>query len=177
MSEAPEQAGLPADGVLGQSTGTLPVSGSGQVRDLALAMAGQCRRSLEIVGRGLDPPVYDNGPFCEAVKDLALASRYARVRILVTEIDGLIKRGHRLLQLADQLSSFIQIRVPSPEYRDFNEAFLVADGTGYIHRQLADRYDGLGSFADRRRCIDLLRRFDEIWERAEPDPNLRRLGI
>ena len=45
------------------------------------------------------------------------------------------------------------------------------------HRRFADRYDGIGSLDDIRRASVLSGQFDEIWERADLDPNFRRLHI
>jgi hypothetical protein len=79
--------------------------------------------------------------------------------------------------LAQRLPTFIQIRVPAPQFRDFNPAFLVADETGFLHRQFSDRYEGSASFFAPATARELLRVFEPIWETAEPDPNLRALRI
>jgi hypothetical protein len=163
--------------VLGQTTGKLRVDSSDKIRDLSLAMVSQARRLLDICSRHLDPLLYDNPPFVDAVKRLALASRMSRVRIIVLDPGPLVSRGHRLIELAGHLSSFIEIRCPGPDHRDFNEAMLIADETGFIHRLMADRFEGAASFDDPPEALELLRKFDEIWERGEPDPNFRRLYV
>lgn len=169
--ENPEQPRLGAD------AGEITLHTSGQMRETALAMARQCQGMLDIASRQLDPAVYDTDAFVGAVKTLVLGSRYARVRILISDPDAVVKQGHRLIALALKLTSFIEIRTPAPEDREFNQAMLIADRTGYIYQQLADRYEGLGDFSDRGRAGELLRSFDLLWEKAVPDPNLRRLHI
>lgn len=162
---------------LGESAGEVTIESSGQSAETALAMARQCQRELDIASRHLDPLVYDNEAFVEAVKALVLSSRYARVRILILVPEPVVKQGHRLLTLAMKLSSFIELRTPAPEDQDFNQAMLIADRTGYIYQQLSDRYDGLADFSGRARAGELLRSFDLVWEKAVPDPNLRRLHL
>ena len=54
---------------------------------------------------------------------------------------------------------------------------LIADNTGYIHRQFSDRFDGAASFNDKRMAASLNDRFEEMWERGLPDTNFRRLHI
>ncbi|MEQ8231563.1 MAG: acyltransferase [Gammaproteobacteria bacterium] len=144
---------------------------------LSQAMVAQCRRRLDIASRHLDPAVYDDDAFVEAVKQLVLGSRRARVRLFVIDSRPLLSRGHRLIDLAGRLSSFIELRGPAPQHKEFNEALLLADNQGYIHRQFSDRFEGKANFSDRRGVAALAERFDEMWERGTPDPNFRRLHI
>jgi len=150
---------------------------SEELRGIALSMTQNCVRTLDIASRHLDPAIYDHAPFIEAVKQIALGNRGARVRILISDIRPVVTRGHRLLELCNRLSSFISVRKPGRDHRNFNEAILLADNTSYIHRRFADRYEGQASYNDHRSAQDLTVRFEEIWERAEIDPNFRRLHI
>ncbi len=170
-------AGTPQDQRLGTSDREISVATSLEQRALCAAMASQCRRSLEIMSRRLDPPLYDTAEFAEALKQLAIRHRKARVRILVMDPEPIIRQGHRLLELAGRLSSFIELRVPSPEHQNCNEAFMIADGVGYIYRPLADRYDGKANFHHPAAARELTQRFDEIWEIAQLDPNLRKMVL
>jgi hypothetical protein len=150
---------------------------SDELRETSLEMALNCRRTLDIASRHLDPALYDQGPFVEAVKQIALNNRLGRIRLLISDIGPVVSRGHRLIDLCSRLSSFISIRKPGRDYKNFNEAMLLADNIAYIHRRFADRYDAIASHNDKRRSADLTGRFEEIWERADIDPNFRRLHI
>ena len=163
--------------ILGTSEELLTVDRAEDVAAIVLALARQARRHLDIVSRHLDPQLYDNEDFADAVKELARSHRLARVRLFVIDPRPLVSRGHRLVELAERLSSTVSIRVPAPEHRQFNEAFLVADNVGYLHRQFSDRYEAEADFGGRRRAGALLDRLNEMWERGEPDPNFRRLHI
>ena len=112
-----------------------------------------------------------------AVKRLALSSRFARVRLLVLEAEQLYVRGHQLLLLAQQLPTFVHMRVPGPDDREFNQAWMIADETGYLTRTLSDRFEGLAHFNDRGGARELSRQFDDLWERGEIDQNFRRLSL
>ena len=155
----------------------ITVDTSEALRDIALEMARNCSRTLDIASRHLDPAIYDHIEFVEAVKQIALNNRLARIRLLVCDVGPVVSRGHRLLELSSRLSSFIAIRKPGRDYKNFNEAMLLADNRAYIHRRFADRYEGIASYDDKRRTSDLTGRFEEVWERAEIDPNFRRLHI
>lgn len=170
MSDAPTQ-------ILGEDKTLIDLDSSEQVQSLTLSMASQCRRTLDICGRQLDPMLYDHPDFAAAVRRLAIGSRYARVRLLVLMPEMLYARGHQLLLLAQQLPTFISVRVPATEDGEFNESMFIADETGFAHRPLSDRYHGTASFNDRGQARELTRRFDVLWERADVDQNFRRLNL
>lgn len=143
----------------------------------AEAMAKQATRFLDICSRDLDPFIYDQADFVKAVKKIAISNRYAKIRILLAEPERIIKRGHRLLDLAFHLSSFIELKKLSYDNKDFNEGILIADKAGYIHRKNDGRYEGKFNFNDLKFSQQLLSKFDELWETAKPDPNLRRVAL
>ncbi len=162
---------------LGETPDPVQVATREEAAAVALTLARQARRTLDLVSRHLDPWLYDREEFVEAVKHLALGSRRALIRVLVQDVDPVLRDGHRLVALAQRLPTFLQIRVPAPQFREFNQAFLVADGVGYLHRELADRFEGRASFHEPATARDLLRVFQPMWEAAQPDPNLRALRV
>ena len=153
---------------------TVEIDTSEECRLASLSMARQARRTIEIVSRELDPPVYDNQEFEDALSDLVVGSNRAQVRILVMQPEVVVKHGHRLLQLTQRLTSFMEMRVPAPQYKDYNSAFMIVDDIGAIYRTHADRYEGTVKFNDRVAAMDLKRQFEEMWASAVPDVNLRR---
>lgn len=162
---------------LGETAEEFTLDRSEAVGEISLALATQARRSLDIVSRHLDPALYDTEKFTAAVRELVVDRGRAQVRILILNSAPVITRGHRLVEMAQRLSSFISVRVPAPEHKDFNEAWLVADNTGYVYRRFSDRYDATANFDARRESNNLTNRFEELWNRAQLDPNLRRLHI
>ncbi len=92
---------------LGETDEALAIDTSEQLGQVSLEMVRQRKRMLDIISRELDPAIYNTAEFTEAVKQLVLKSRNNRVRILVHEPLRIAKRGHRLVDLAMHLSSFI----------------------------------------------------------------------
>lgn len=140
-------------------------------------MLEQTQNTLDIFSRDLDPELYDRQTSLDALSRLCLRNRKARIRLLVQEPDIAVKRGHRLIELARRLSSSIEIRQPHLDYRYFNEAFLVADECGLVHRALSDRFEGTANFynpVETRRKLDF---FTEVWERSEQNQEFRRLYL
>ena len=172
-----DEAAPPALHVLGVSEAPFEVSTRETLAEVCLSMANQARRTLDIVSRHLDAPLYDNDAFAGAVKRLALSHRSARVRLFILDARPLVGQNHRLIDLATRLPTFIDIRTPSSQYRSYNEALLIADNQGYVRRQFSDRYEAEVDFASRRRASALTERLNEMWERGQLDPNFRRLSL
>lgn len=97
--------------------------------------------------------------------------------MLITDPGPLVSRGHRLLDLAQQLTSYIAVRRPGREHRQFNEGWLLVDNIGYVRRKFADRFEGVCDFANARAASELTDRFDEMWERGQEISGLRRLHL
>ena len=162
---------------LGEDARELRLSSRDDNRRVAAALVGQATRSLDILSRDLEAEIYDQPDFLEGARALALRSPHVRIRILLQDPARVVGEGHRLVELARRLSSFIEIKRPSHDYRDYNEAFLIADGTGLLHRRLADRFEGLASFKQPLRARELGNFFNEVWQRAAPHPELQRLHL
>jgi hypothetical protein len=162
---------------LGVSKDTLSLESWDDNRQAALALARQARRTLQIFSRDLEPAIYEQPDFIAAVTQLATHSRSARIAILLQDPTRAVKEGHRLVELARRLSSYIEIRRPAQQHAERTEAFLIADEAGVLRRPLADRYEGMLSFhapLEARRLVTL---FAEMWEKSESDPELRRLHL
>ena len=143
----------------------------------SIALVDQARYTLDIVSRDLNHALYDNDAFEEVVKQLATSSRKARIRILIQDSDKAVKQGHRIVELARRISSFIEIRVQGKQFKEFNEAWLIVDAKAWIRRPLVDRYHAEINYSAARQLRDIVKEFDNMWNYASPDPNLRRLSI
>jgi hypothetical protein len=104
-------------------------------------------------------------------------SKYSRIRILIKDPSRCIREGHRILELSQRLSSYIELRKPGYNHRDFNEAFLIADDIGLLRKRQADRYEGMVNFNTPLEAGEKIKFFTDIWETAEIDPNLRRIYL
>ena len=167
----------PSPLTLGETDEVIEIEDGATLNDLSLRMAQQGSRFVDIVSRHLDPPVYDTDDFALALKRLALSSKRARIRIMVIDARPLITSGHRLIELASRLPSFIEIRAPGRQHRGFNEALLLVDNTGYIQRQFSDHFAGQANFSDRRVGASMRERINDMWERGVPETRFRRLHI
>ncbi len=163
--------------VLKKDSQTVAIDSSEECRLAALSMVRQAKRGIDIVSRQLDPKMYDNREFSEAVSQLIVGSRRARVRALLRHTDAVAKRGHRLVTLSQRLSSFIELRVPAREFDEYDAAFLIVDEVGVIYRTLSDRFEATVDFNNPHMARELTRQFEEMWQTALPDASLRRTNL
>ena len=140
-------------------------------------MTKQTSRNLLIISRDLEPHIYNQSIFLNALKNLALNGRRAQIRILVSNIESIINTEHQILSLCIKLPSFIELRKISSEYKNYNKALLIADETGYLYRGNTSRYEGVLNFNSPRASKNYSNLFQEIWETSLPDRNLRRLHV
>ncbi len=162
---------------LGETNELIDIDTAEHHRLVALQMARQGRSTIHIISRKLDPGIYDTTDFIDAIRAFALQNRRARVRIMVYTPREIVRRGHRLIDVATRLSSFFQIRTPGREFKHFNESLFIADKTAYIHRPFSERYEASVNFNDKRTCKYLLVQFEDMWEKATPDLNLNRYHL
>ena len=164
--------------VLGKSTtGQVIITTREENTAATLEMIRQAKQKIAIISQELDPYVYDQLDFREALKQLVLNNRFSEVRIIVFKPEIIVRRGHMLLDLGNRLSSFIRFKKVAKEYRSFNEAVLIADDVGFVFRENIERYRGKVNFNSRSESKSLLDVFDNMWEASKPDPNLRRVII
>ena len=162
---------------LGIDDDEIDIDSAAEQHSAAVLMTQQSNRSINIISRELDPAVYNVPEYAEVLKNMLLANRRARVRIIVFESQLIARRGHVLLELAGNLPSFIEFRTPGREYQQFNESLFVADTSGFIYRTNATRYDGNLNFNDKRKSKTFMDVFEEMWGRSAPDTNLRKLTL
>ena len=165
------------DCVLGETTGDYALATREDNRLAATLLAARAHWAVELFTSDLEPALYDQAPFIDALTGLALGSPRARVRILVKDLERTIKEGHRLVELARRLSSYVQIRRVHEDYQQDSQSFFLVDDYGLLHRRFAARFEGTLSCKAPLEVRRLRALFDEIWDRSEPEADLRRLHL
>lgn len=162
---------------LGETVGDYALGSRDDNRQAAALLAGQAQRRIELFTPDLEPALYDQTPFLDALARLCLASPRARVRVLAKDFERTVKDGHRLVELARRLSSYVELRKVHADYQENNETFLLADDYGLLHRRHAPRLEGTFSCKAPLEVRRLRAFFDEVWGRSEPEAGLRRLHL
>ena len=162
---------------LGVDSEDIAVESSDENQELVVRLVNQASHRLDVFTRDLDPRVYDNADFVDAVRSLAIKDNKARIRFLVVEPDKAIKLGHRLLELSRRLTSTFEIRKVHEDYSSNPECYLLVDTRGLLHRKLASRYEGIANFNNPSEAMNLVHHFNEVWEHSTPMLDFKRLYI
>jgi hypothetical protein len=163
--------------ILGETNRLLLLRGGEVVRETALDMIGQGRLTLHILSPSLEAEVFDNQAMHDAVSRLARHNSQSRVQILVFDTGSMIRDGHRLVELARRLGSSIEIRKVAEQHQDYDQAFLVVDACGVIRQQPRDDREAQVNYSARHTARQLLKDFQEMWNHAQRDTALLRLGL
>lgn len=155
----------------------LSATRSSELADVTLTLMTAARHELCVYTRDLEPALYEQASILDAIRRVALSGRGASLRILVQDATRAVRDGHRLLDLAQRLSSLIQIRRPVEEDLQFPGAMVLNDAGGFLYRSFGDRPEAEGDLYYPPRRNELKRYFDQVWERAEQPPELRRLSL
>lgn len=143
----------------------------------ARALIADVRNTVDIFSSDLEPHIYDQAAFLERLTRPPLGKPRATVRVLVKDSQRAVKGGHRLIELTRKLSSYMEIRKIHKDFVDYDEAFMLVDDCGVMRRRVSARFSGTLCFNDVNEVTRLRKIFDEVWERSDPDPELRRLNL
>lgn len=137
----------------------------------------QARREICFFAPSLDKHLLDNEQALTTISSFARDSRFSKVRLLVHSSRDAVSQSHRLLPLAQRLSSHIEIHECAREDQDQIYLCLLIDDFATLYCSDPLRYQGYMAAADRAQNQQLRQQFEAIWARSHPDPQSRRLHI
>lgn len=146
-----------------------------EVRESSLRVAKSAQRLLSIFTQDLEPLIYGEEPFLEAVKRLVLARSYAKVRVLLADPSRAMIDNNRFLGLARRLTSCIDLRAMGADYAAGAGAFIIADDKALVYRLQADRWDGIADMNDPAVVRKYLNFFDEVWQTSMQESRMRQM--
>ncbi len=162
---------------LGETEEFLTCIGTEEAHAVVLNLLTQTERTLDILSHEFDPDIYDQVDCYEAFESLALNGGHTKIRILLQEPQLIVRRGHSVVEMAKRLPSRFELRRPHKTHRFLPDGLLIVDNLGYMHRPYPDAMKFFANFKDPLRVRELKELFDEIWNEAGYDPNLRNLMI
>ncbi len=147
-----------------------------EFRDAACELAQSARLQLNILSYAFEREIYGHSDFVRAVQALATHHARARVRILIHSPEWASRSGHRLVELARRLSSFIELRELHEQDKQQTGEILIADEKALLVRESPDVMQSRYYPEDARQAGYWLRRFEGLWAGAEPVQGLRQLN-
>ncbi|WP_114241237.1 hypothetical protein [Dyella sp. C9] len=156
----------------------LPASTRGELADSRQLLLAEARHRVAIYQPRLTGDIFASEAELGELRRLAISGRGAQIRVLLHDPVTALRESHRLIGLAQRLSSAIQIRTPVEELdQSYASAYLLTDQGGYLFLPDAARANGRGSRQDRAAQAPLLQHFDEVWERSTPATVLQPLHL
>lgn len=157
---------------------SLPADSRSDLEASRLHVLADARHSLCLYLPSLEPDVYSRAQELAEIRRIAMSGRGAHIRIILHDPDSALRNDHRLIALAQRLTTAIQIRMPL-EGVDlaYASSYLLNDTGGYLFLPEANRPQGRGARHDRPSQIPLQQHFNEVWERAERASVLQALNI
>lgn len=153
------------------------IEGIDEFRDQAVMLVNRAQREVRIFSFKLEPGLYSNNRFCDAIYSFATSHPLARVKILVKDIAQVVHNTNQLHELCLRLPSRIQMRKLETKEECLHSEFMLIDRTGILYKQEPERFVGYMVAHAPLEAVELVEEFDNLWEQSELDPELRRLHI
>lgn len=144
---------------------------------LVVKLVEQAKHRICILGRNIDPVLFDNSEFIECASRLARKSPRSEIRIIAQNTKVNMQQGHRLITLAQQLSSNIHIRNPEKQEQTIQQTLLIVDDFAYLTCPRSTQYNGYANYYDRLEVRELYTQFNDLWNHSKADRTVRRLTI
>jgi hypothetical protein len=144
-----------------------------EVKAAVIEATSNANRALAILTPDLEPEIYDQEDFLEALKRFILARGFARVRVLITQPSRTLKSGNNFVTMARRLNSYIEFRNLRPELGVREDAFFIADEQAIIYRARIDSWDAMSDPCEPAIARYYLDSFDELWHACATEPELR----
>lgn len=148
-----------------------------ELREFTESSFLQCKQKLQLYTRDLDPRILNSRNLERLISRFIRSSRFARVEILIIDEKNLQGIDHRLVSLAQNYSSYIQIRVIPKDYHENYFAYYLIDGRTILYRRLADRFECEYQQLPSSLVKQKSKYFDEVWQISTPASHLRALHL
>lgn len=160
------------------STGLIQFDRAAAARVTAMDVMRAARHRIGIASHALDAELFDHEAVIALIKRVAMSGRGARIQILVEDIATAVQNSHRLVGLAQRLSSLVEVRRANRRADpEFGPAVVLNDHGGWLRRPDPTRFEGEACLDDRPRAREMWLSFDRSWERAEPESAIRTLKL
>jgi len=144
---------------------------------LALELIQQARQEICFFGPLIDPVLLDNDSVIEHLSEFSRRSARSKIRIVVFDTRKNIAQSHRLIPLAQRLTSKIEIHIANTKHQQLRNLFMLIDNHAYLYCPNAERYQGRVAKYAPATVRDMQQNFDEIWNQSKQDNNTRRLHL
>lgn len=141
------------------------------------SMLSQAQRQISILSDTITHPIFKESYIRQCLLNLSKRNSQAKIRILL--IDDRTGAGYHnpLIDLAQKLTSFIELRVIPRGASRPRDMITTVDFDAGIYRKDLDSYTGFVNYSNHMIAQRLRDSFDQHWQYAKPSANMRRLSI
>ncbi|MDF1588310.1 MAG: hypothetical protein P1P93_04025 [Gammaproteobacteria bacterium] len=151
--------------------------GRESAQSTALQLAQHAHREICFFGQSIDPVLFDNMAMVDCLSEFARRNNKTSIKFVIDTTQHNVANGHRLLPLAQKLTSSIHIHSTAPQHKNENKMFVLVDDSGYLYCPNRTRYQGKACLHDVLTVRNLKQDFDEIWNHSSVDINVRQIHI
>lgn len=125
------------------------------------------QRLLSIYSLDLEPKLYEQPAFLEAVQRFLLSHSFAKIRLL-THRPVPYSSPHKLAAMRRRLSGHIEIRTVNAAFAARTSGMLIADTRAIVYRAQVTSWEGVAGFEQPPIAKLYLQEFDEMWLASVP---------
>lgn len=140
-------------------------------------MLSQAKRRIWLTSPSINAPVLRDEHFSHSILRLVKSNPQAEIRILLEDDKAGAGRFNPMINLAQRLTSFVEIRTLPPGAAKFKEMITLVDFSAGIYRKSMDSHIGFANYNNPMTAERLRDKFEKYWEFSNPSLETRRLTI
>jgi len=140
-------------------------------------MLSQAQRRIWIIADTINSPILRDELFSQSIIQLAKKNSQAEIRILLGNDKTGAGHFNSLVNLAQRLSSFIEIRTIDKSSTKLSEMLTVVDFSAGIYRKNMQGFSGFATYNNHLIATRLQDKYEAHWQHARASLEFRRLAI
>jgi len=160
----------------GNAENDVQLSSAKEILEAVIQATENSLRTIKIFTSDLEAEIYNNDELRKQLLSFTQGNRHAQIQILVDDISTALQSGHKLIGLAQQLSSIVTIKDTPADYQGMHISFILFDQAGFIFKPDSTSHIAISSSC-KNRSHKLHEFFTSAWDQAEQNIHTRRLTI
>lgn len=159
----------------------IPLNGLEDSRRALLDLLQGVRRTLCLYAPLMRADLYNDPEVLTVLRHRIATQPKIRFYGLLPPVSDWRSTCPGLMRLCERLTTALLVRTPNrqelPDWPELGQTFAIADDQALLRFSDPRRLIGEAVSQPNERTKELLERFRTIWDRSEPDPTLRTVGL
>jgi len=154
------------------------ISGLNESREAMMKLFKCASHKIRWYTPDLDFRISDTSEVYSRLSEFCRSNPKTNIQILIHDSQSIMRRGHQLIRLFQQLSSSIELRNTHPDFLKHQPAsFIIIDDRHMFFRPLSSQWEGRLIFNNPLMVKNEAKFFKDTFEMSTPDSQVRSLGI